>query len=468
MISTEHPDVLHALETMRSNAPTMRGEPISARKNRLRKLKRWILDNQSELERAAAADLGKPAIEFISIEVFNVLEEIRTILRNVERWTRPIHVPSSLAVIGTLSEIRHEPKGLCLVVAPWNFPFLLAVGPMASALGAGNAVVVKPSEMAPAISACIAKMSTECFDPNEVRVVEGGLEISRQLLTFPFDHIFFTGSADVGSIVMAEAARNLTPVTLELGGKSPCIVTSSARIDEAALRIAVSKFTNAGQTCIAPDYVLAEDAIYDKLVDRLVFHVRKHFFSPDTYTRIVSAKHFSRLVDLLNKCRAEGAVVATEGVADSRERYFPPAVLQNVREDSASMKEEIFGPILPVIRFRDLTEAEVMINRHPKPLALYIFSDSRSETERILASTSAGGVCVNDCAIHFFHPGLPFGGVGRSGFGKGHGHAGFMTFSNEKSVIRQRHGLTGASLLYPPHTARKQRLLTKFIALFYR
>jgi len=301
-----------------------------------------------------------------------------------------------------------------------------------------------------------------------VRVVEGGLEVSKQLLTFPFDHIFFTGSPAVGSIVMSEAARNLTPVTLELGGKSPCVVTSSARVDEAALRIAVSKFTNAGQTCIAPDYVLAEDKVYDRLVDRIVFHARKLFSNPSTYTRIVSDRHFTRLVDLLQACRQEGVVAVLDGPAEARDRLFSPVVLKNVSVDSAIMRDEIFGPILPVIRFHDLAEAESIVNHQPRALALYIFSDARRETESLMASTSSGAVCINDCAMHFFHSGLPFGGVGRSGFGRAHGHAGFVTFSNEKSVIRQRHGLTGASLLYPPHTARKQRLLTKFMALFYR
>jgi len=466
MISSS--DIILNLKTIQANAASMRTEPLDARKRRLRKLKGWIIEHQSELEAAAAADMGKPAIEFVSIEVLNVLEEIRTILRNLKRWAGPVHVPSTMAVIGTLSEIRYEPKGLCLVIAPWNFPFLLAVGPLASALGAGNAVVVKPSEMTPALSACIAKMAAECFSPAEVQVVEGGVDVSKQLLAFPFDHIFFTGSATVGSVVMAEAARNLTPVTLELGGKSPCVVTASARIDEAARRIAVSKFTNAGQTCIAPDYVLVEEAVHDQLVERIVFHTRKHFPSAEGYTRIVSEKHFARLAGLLDASREEGAVVALEGANDPGNLYFHPVVLKQVDEDSAVMEEEIFGPILPVIAVRDLKEAESIISHRPKPLALYIFSDSRREIERLLASTSSGGVCVNDCAMQFFHTGLPFGGVGGSGFGKAHGQAGFMTFSNEKSVIRQRHGLTAASLLYPPHTARKHRLLTKFMALFYR
>ncbi len=468
MISTENPDVLLRLETMRANTLSMRRESIDARKRRLRNLKRWILKHQAELEAAAAADLGKPAIEFVAVEILNVLEEIRTILKNLRQWTRPVHVPSSPTVMGTLSEIRYEPKGLCLVIAPWNFPFLLAAGPLASALGAGNVVVVKPSEMAPAMSATIAKMATECFSSTEVCVIEGDAEVSKRLLAFPFDHIFFTGSPVIGSIVMGEAARNLTPVTLELGGKSPCVVTASARIDEAAQRIAVSKFTNAGQTCVAPDYVLVEEAVHEQLVDQLVHHTRKYFSNQDQYTRIVSERHFTRLMELLDACRDEGAVVALEGHADIIGRYFPPVVLKEVTENSTIMKEEIFGPILPIISVRDLTVAESIINRLPKPLALYIFSNSHRETERLLTSTSSGGVCINDCAMQFFHPGLPFGGVGRSGFGKAHGYAGFVTFSNEKSVIRQRHGLTAASLLYPPHTAGKQRLLTKFMALFYR
>lgn len=468
MIMPDGSDVFRPLETMRAKALSMRGESLVARRQRLRKIRRWIVAHESELIAAAAADLGKPAIEFVAIELLNILEEIRTILRNLERWARPVHVPSSLTVVGTRSEIRYEPKGLCLIIAPWNFPFLLAVGPLVSALGAGNAVVVKPSEMTPAISDCVARMVSECFDPSEVYAVEGGVEVSKQLLSFPFDHIFFTGSAAVGSVVMSEAARNLTPVTLELGGKSPCVVTSSARIDEAALRIAVSKFTNAGQTCVAPDYVLVEAAVHDQLVDRLVFHTRERFSDEGTYTRIVSDAHFSRLKDMLDACGAEGASVAQAEPLKPDQRYFPPAILQDVEPGSRIMKEEIFGPILPVISVRSLAEAESIINHQPKPLGLYVFSNTRAEIERLLASTSSGGVCINDCAIQFFHPGLPFGGVGKSGFGRAHGHAGFMTFSNEKSVIRQRHGITSVSMLYPPHTTAKQRLLKKFMALFYR
>jgi aldehyde dehydrogenase (NAD+) len=455
-------------DRLKVNSLTMRAEPPGNRKERLRRLKRWIHANLDPLTEAAKADLNKPALEFRAIEVLCVLNEIRTALRHMEDWAtaRPVNAPISL--IGTKSEIRYEPKGVCLILAPWNFPFVLAVSPLVSALAAGNSVVIKPAESAPRMSSEIARMVSEVFDPAVVSVIEGGIDTSGQLLELPFDHIFFTGSPHVARIVMRAAAAHLTPVTLELGGKSPCIVTRSAKLDEAAKRIVASKFANAGQTCVAPDYLLVDSSIMDALIGRVIFHIHTGFSDTDKLPFIVSEKHYARLQKLVDDSIMDGALAVCGGKGDAGSRCFQPTVLTNVPAGSAIMEEEIFGPILPVLTYTSLEDAIRTINSKPKPLALYIFSGSGSEKERIIRKTSSGGVCVNDCAIQFFHPGLPFGGIGNSGSGRAHGQAGFVTFSNEKSVMNQRHGLTSVSFLYPPYTARKEKLLAKFMKLFYR
>lgn len=452
---------------------SLRREPVSARKARLRKLRGWIKQNQDAIRQAMHADFRKPSAEVDTTEILPVLDEIKQAVENLDRWTRARKIDASLTMLGTRSVIMYEPKGVCLIISPWNYPFNLSAGPLVSALAAGNAAIVKPSEMTPNTSALIARMCKEVFTENEVSVFEGGTEVSRELLKLPFDHIFFTGSPSVGKVVMKAAAENLTSVTLELGGKSPTIVLPSANAREAAQRIAVTKFINNGQTCIAPDYVFAHESIAADLIGNLRKEIPARFGgsdkqiinSPD-YARIVNEKHFSRLSDLLRDAESKGATVETGGQLEFSQRFFEPVVLSNVSPAARVMEEEIFGPILPVLTYRSLNEVIDYVNARPKPLALYIFGTNNREINKIKNETSSGTVCINDCAIQFLHPNLPFGGVNTSGIGKSHGYYGFLAFSNDKPVLRQRTGLTAFRFFYPPYTPGVQRLIGWILKLF--
>lgn len=452
---------------------SFRLESVAERKTRLRKLRTWVKANQQAIREAMHADFRKPAAEVDTTEILPVLDEIKQALDNLDRWAQAKKVDASLTMLGTRSVIMYEPKGVCLIISPWNYPFNLSAGPLVSALAAGNVVILKPSEMTPHTSALISRMCREVFTQNEVSVFEGGTDVSQELLKLPFDHIFFTGSPSVGKIVMRAAAENLASVTLELGGKSPTIVLPSANAKEAAQRIAVTKFINNGQTCIAPDYVLAHESIAGDLIKHLKEQIpalfggtdKKISNSPD-YARIVNEKHFSRLSDMLRDAESKGATVETGGQLDFSQRFFEPVVLSNVSHASRVMEEEIFGPILPILTYQSLDEIIQYINARPKPLALYVFGTRQAEITRIKKETSSGTVCVNDCAIQFLHPNLPFGGVNTSGIGKSHGYYGFLAFSNEKPVLRQRTGLTAFRFFYPPYTPGVQRMIGWVLKLF--
>lgn len=446
--------------------PTLRTEPVSARKTRLKKLRQWVLTHRPMIQRAMYNDFKKPATEVDAIEVFHVLDEISCALTNLDRWTKPKKVDAPITMLGTRSYVMAEPKGVCLIIAPWNYPFNLSVGPLVSALAAGNSVIIKPSELTPNTSALIKKMSDDVFDDQVVAVCEGGVDVSQQLLKLPFDHIFFTGSPAIGKVVMKAAAENLASVTLELGGKSPTIVTSSANLKDAAKRIAVAKFINNGQTCIAPDYVLVHERVKDKLIERLVEEVKKLFQDGNEpfeqsphYARIVNEKHFVRLSGMLEELVEKGARIHMGGRVNAADRFMHPVIVSDIPEETQIMDQEIFGPILPILTYSNLDAAISQINKRPKPLALYIFSSSRSEHEQVLKQTSAGSVCINDCGIQFLNHNLPFGGVNNSGIGKSHGYYGFLAFSNEKPVLRQRSGFTSVTPLYPPYTRGAQKLL---------
>lgn len=460
--------ISQAFSTLKQRSLDIRGESVDDRKRRLRALNAWIHQNAQQLREAAYKDLRKPEVEFDTIEILYVLNEIKTAVRELDHWTRPKSVDATLEMIGTRSSIRYEPKGVCLIMAPWNYPFSLCIGPLISALAAGNVAMVKPSELTPNTSTIIKRLCNEVFDPSIVFVVEGGAEVAAELLKLPFDHIFFTGSSGVGKLVMKSAADHLASVTLELGGKSPAIVTASAHLDDSAERIAVSKFVNAGQTCVAPDYVLVQESVAAAFIQRLIFATRKGFSDKTSFPKIVSRRHYERLSDLLRDAVEKGGKVEWQEGMDETDQRFYPTILSNVSLSSKIMHEEIFGPILPVLTFSDLDEAIARINSQPKPLGLYIFTQSKKERELLLQKTSSGGVCVNDCAIQFLHHRLPFGGVGSSGMGKAHGYSGFLTFSNEKAVLKQRNGFTTVKLFYPPYTVRIQKLLKAFMKLFYR
>lgn len=466
-------DVLRVFQEKKTAFKKLKLESVRERKARLSKLRSWIKANREAIRQAMHADFRKPAAEVDTTEILPVLDEIKQALENLGQWTTPKKIDAPLTMLGTRSSIMYEPRGVCLIISPWNYPFNLSAGPLVSALAAGNAAIIKPSEMTPHTSALIKRMSEEVFKDNEVTVMEGGTQTSQELLNLPFDHIFFTGSPSIGKVVMKAAAENLASVTLELGGKSPTIVTPSANVKEAAQRIAVTKFINNGQTCIAPDYILAHQQVAADLIKQLKEQIPVLFGglnknvadSPD-YARIVNEKHFARLADLLREAESKGAKVETGGEMDFSQRFIHPVVLSSVSRQSRIMEEEIFGPLLPVITYSSLDEAIDYVNSKPKPLALYIFGNDRSEIGRIKNETSSGSVCINDCAIQFLHPYLPFGGVNTSGIGKSHGYAGFLAFSNEKPVLRQRSGLTAFRFFYPPYTRGVQRMIDWVLKLF--
>jgi aldehyde dehydrogenase (NAD+) len=423
-----------------------------------------LREAEDDLLRALAADLGKPAVEGWATDLGVTAAEIRHIHKHVDEWARPRRVRVGLTSRPGKGVLAPEPLGVALIVAPWNYPVQLVLAPLAAAVSAGNAAVVKPSELAPATSEVLARLLPRYLDPEAVRVVEGDASVSTALLEERFDHVFFTGSTRVGRIVAEAAAKHLTPTVLELGGKSPAIVDASADIEVAARRIAWGKFLNAGQTCIAPDYVLVHGSLQQALVDGIRTAVRE-FYGDDPrrstdYARIVNHQHLRRLEGLL---AGEGAgTIALGGDVVAADRYVAPTVLLDPDPGSAVMQEEIFGPILPVLAVDSLDEAIGFVTARPKPLALYAFAEDDLAVDRVVAGTSSGGVCVNHTLVHISDPALPFGGVGPSGTGRYHGRAGFDAFSNTKSVLlKPSH--PDVKLLYPPFTKVKAAILRRVL-----
>lgn len=447
--------------------------PIKRRKAQLRELGEFLLKNRERIQRAVNSDFKKPFMEVDLSEIYPVLGEIRHAIAHLDEWTTPKKVDAPITYFGTRSEIRYEPKGVCLIIAPWNYPFSLCLGPLISCLAAGNTAVIKPSEITPHTSALISELVSEFFDANEVVVIEGGQEVSTALLKLPFDHIFFTGSPAVGKIIMRAAAENLTSVTLELGGKSPTIVDETANISSAAKRIAFGKFLNNGQTCIAPDYVLVHENVKDDFIKKLKSHTLALFgedgklteASP-SYSRMVNSKHLLRVQQLLKSAITDGAKVEFDGTINEATNFFPPVILSNVSLHSKVMQEEIFGPVLPVITYKNEDEVIELINSKAKPLALYIFSERAKFWQKLERSTSAGTVCLNECVIQFTHPNLPFGGVNNSGIGKSHGHWGFLEFSNQKPILKQLTRFSSISMVHPPFRPKLKWLIDMVLKYF--
>ncbi len=442
------------LEAQRRNQAKIAATPAAQRIEKLRRLERALLSRRDAIRAAMWEDFRKPAVEVDLSEIYPVVGEARHAIRHLRRWMRPRRVAGRMALLGTSSRVVHEPKGVVLIIAPWNFPFNLTLGPLVSAIAAGNCVVMKPSEMTPASSACMRRVIGDLFAEDEVAVVEGDARVAEDLLRRKFDHIFFTGSPAVGRIVMKAAAEHLTSVTLELGGKSPVVVDRTADLDEAAQKIAWGKLLNAGQVCIAPDYLLVDEAIYDAFMPKLRHAAEK--LAGHTGI-IVNDRHAARVARLLETAVASGAEVVMGGRVQGRE--IQPTILTNVKPDAPVMQEEIFGPILPVLKYRSLDEALAFIASREKPLVLYIFSRVRRVIREILARTSAGGTVINHTLIHFYQLTLPFGGVGQSGVGKAHGQYGFDAFSNLRGVVEQRTKFAPIQLMFPPYTRLKQKLV---------
>jgi aldehyde dehydrogenase (NAD+) len=417
--------------------------------------------HQDELSAALKVDLGRGVEEAWLYDIGFTITEVKLMLKNLKKWTAPRKVPTPMVTRPASSMRVPQPLGVVCVIAPWNYPVQLLLIPAAGAIAAGNAVVMKPSEVSSETSRVLAKIVPQYFTDKAVAIVEGGVQETTELLKQKFDHIFYTGNGAVGRVVMRAAAENLTPVTLELGGKSPTIVDASANIAVAARRIAWAKYVNAGQTCVAPDYVLAHKSIANELVEAIRTSITE-FYGEDPhaskdYSRVISPKHFSRLTSLISSGK-----VAIGGQSEQAERYIAPTVLVDVDQNSAVMQEEIFGPILPVLEVGSIDEAIGFVNSRPHPLALYVFAQDNSVNEKVVAETTSGGVTVNGTIMHMTGPYLPFGGIGESGMGAYHGQSGVDVFQHLKPVLK-RSTMLDAPLAYPPYTKRKFSILKIFI-----
>lgn len=453
-------DIKSIVKEQKAFFDTGRTRDIGFRKDQLDILRQAIIANREKILSALQQDLSKSPYEGYLTEVGIELDEIRFVKKHLTGWAKARRVRTNLFLWPASSYRYPEPYGVALIVAPWNYPFQLVVGPLIGAMAAGNCTVVKPSEYAPGTSQVISEIISQQFNPNYIAVCEGDAAVSQALLEERFDYIFFTGSVEVGKLVMQAAARHLTPVTLELGGKSPCIVDRDVDLKVAARRIASGKFINAGQTCIAPDYLLVHSEIKAQLLERLKGSIREFFgddpkLSPD-YARIINQKHFQRLTGLMQK----GNIISG-GRSDHRTLYLDPTILDDISWEDPIMQHEIFGPILPVLAYENIAQAVSRIKALPKPLAFYYFSNNRRNAEKIVRELSFGGGCINDTLLHFANPYLPFGGVGSSGIGSYHGKNSFETFSHRKSILKRSFRLD-APLRYPPY-GNKLKILDKIL-----
>jgi aldehyde dehydrogenase (NAD+) len=427
-------------------------KPVAFRTAALKRLQRGIVQHEANLLAALKQDLNKSDYEGYMTEVGLVLSELRFALKHIKKWTKPQKAPTPLTQFHARSFIIAEPYGVALIISPWNYPFQLSLEPLVGAIAAGNCAIVKPSEHAPHTSRVVAELIASCFPPQYITVIEGGQEQSEQLLTQKLDYIFFTGGIEVGKVVMEAASRNLTPVSLELGGKSPCIVDQTADLKIAARRLAFGKYLNAGQTCVAPDYLLVHHSFLKEALE--------DFFPDRNYANlpaIINDRHFDRLLGLI---KDENILLG--GRSDPQSRFIEPTVVGDVSPASPLMREEIMGPILPVMSFENLDEVIAIVRSMPQPLALYLFSSDRAAEKRILSSLSFGGGCINDTVIHLTSPHLGFGGVGDSGMGCYHGKYSFDTFTHYKSILKKSNWID-LSMRYHPYTASKSRLLRLFL-----
>lgn len=426
--------------------------PLEFRREQLLALKEALLVYEPRFIGALKEDLGKAAFESYETEIGMVLSELRFTLTHLNEWAKPKKVKTSLMHFPSKSKIYQEPLGVALILSPWNYPFQLSLSPLVSCIAAGNCAVLKPSHSAPHTAELIEEMIAAYFVPEYITVIRGEPEMNQDLLKQKFDYIFFTGSPAVGKIVMKAAAKHLTPVTLELGGKSPCIVDSTANIEIAARRIVWGKFLNAGQTCVAPDYVLVEQGMKERLIERMKQYIIAFYGSKPLESKdlpcIINEKHFSRLCKLL-----EGQNIRYGGQFDPESRKIEPTILTEVKENSMLMQEEIFGPLLPILTYEKLEEAIAFIKKREKPLALYLFTNSRKNEKKVIKTLSFGGGCINDTIVHLANPHLGFGGVGQSGMGSYHGKKGFETFSHEKGVLKKSTTID-VPLRYPPYEGK--------------
>ncbi|WP_206606309.1 aldehyde dehydrogenase family protein [Steroidobacter cummioxidans] len=451
-------------ESQAATALRLRQSTAAQRRLKLTQLVDATLERKDALLEAASRDLSKHPTETILTELLPLLGEAKHAIAKLKRWMKPHRISPTMATLGTTSRVMYQPKGRCLIISPWNYPLSLSLGPLVSAVAAGNTAILKPSEFTPHTNRVVADIIKAVFASDEVAVVEGAAETATALLSLPFDHIFFTGSPAVGKIVMAAAARNLTSVTLELGGKSPVIVDATADLRSAAEHIIWGKMVNAGQTCIAPDYVYVHRDVADRFVDLCRSTIAQRYgdsdaaikSSPD-FPRMIHRRHAERVARLIDEAVQAGGQIACGGTADADSRYVAPTLLRDVPPNAQIRTEEIFGPVLPILTFDSLDTIIAEINAAPKPLALYVWSKSARTVQAIETNTSSGSLCVNLCLQQFAQHNLPFGGVNTSGIGNAHGLFGFKAFSHERAVMSAG-PLSALELLFPPYNARKRRL----------
>lgn len=461
-------NTIHALQ--KSSLQRLKNASAASRIEKLRSIETYMLAHKQLLCDALYADFRKPSTEVIIAELLGVKKEINYMIKHLKSWMRPQKVGTPLMLMGTHGQIQLEPKGMCLIIAPWNYPFNLAINPLVHAIAAGNAIMLKPSEMSEHTSAFINKMITALFDPSEVAVFEGDASVAGYLLEQKFDHIFFTGSPVIGKKVMEAASKHLCSVTLELGGKSPAIVDESAEISSSAQKIAWGKFLNNGQTCIAPDYLYVHEKINFQFLQALEYAIAGFYgtgseiATSKDYARIVNKRHFNRIKHLVDEAVSLGAKILIGGDFDESTCFMSPTILTNCTIDMQIMQEEIFGPILPVMTFKNEVEITGYLSQEEKPLALYIFSQNQIFSDFIIQNTSSGSCLINDCLIQFGHDELPFGGVNNSGIGKSGGKFGFLEFSHAKSVLVQRTNLV--RYFYPPYTAKRKWLIEQVLKWF--
>ena len=455
-----------------ANQATVKRTTAAERVAKLVRLRDAINQRKTAIRDAMFKDFRKSPTEVDITEIYPSLVEIKDAIGSLDMWMRRQPVPTPMSLFGTRSWVHYEPKGVVLIIAPWNYPFQLAIAPLVAAIAAGNCVICKPSELTEHTSKLLVELIGAVFAEKEIAVVEGGPAETGRLLALPFDHFFFTGSTRVGKIVAEAAAKHLASTTLELGGKSPAVVDDSADLATAAKRIVWGKFVNGGQTCIAPDYVLVSERRERELVDQLKRSIEEMYgaseadrrASPDL-CRIINTRNYDRLSKMLDDTVRGGAKVEIGGATDAGERYISPTVLTNVTADTPVMAEEIFGPILPILTYDKLAEVPAFISARDKPLALYVFGNDRQAIDSIVDQTSAGGTCINNSLIHFANPHLPFGGIGPSGTGNYHGFYGFRAFSHERAVLLQGR-VDLLKSVYPPYGARVSRMLKWMFKLF--
>jgi len=454
----------------KSNQFHVGNSSYNQRIKKLNKLQNAIeVTYRGNIKDALYKDLGKPILETELTEIYAIIGDIKHTKTNLHKWMRKQKVSTPASMLGSTSYFKYESKGVCLIISPWNFPFNLTFGPLVSAIAAGNTAIIKPSEMTPHSSELMAKIVADIFEEDEVALVQGEVETSTELLKLPFNHIFFTGSPQVGKIVMKAASKYLASVTLELGGKSPTIVDKTANIDKAAKKITWGKFLNAGQICICPDYVLIDESIKLEFIQACKKWVNEFFTenpkNSDSYGRIVTQKHFERLEGYLQNAKKHSAKIEVGGKIDSETKYIDPTIISDLQPEADLLKEEIFGPILPLVTYESLDMAIAYVNSKERPLALYMYSKNKPNIKKVMANTRAGGTCINNNILHYVNQNLPFGGINNSGIGKSHGFFGFEAFSNKRAFVKQ-HTFGITELLFPPYTNFKEKLARLTIKWF--